>query len=587
MQPMLSLSEWSHGMVVGVLPPSVYERLERLAPDQRAAATAPPGPVLCVAPAGSGKTTTLVARIAWLVATGADPATITAVTFNKRAADEMASRVDAALEPLGLAAGAVRVKTFHALGREILADGGESVEPLLDRDSVLRDLWPDITRGAVRQLDDAFSRLKLDIGVTAAEVATDPEPGPIARAFLAYEQALEDAGGLDFDDLVARSLRLLAARPPLLRRWRERCHDLLVDETQDVDRSQLRLALLLAAPANRIFLVGDDDQTIYGWRLADVRRVLALADSLPDLRRIDLTVNYRCPPVVVERAVRLVEHNQERFVKSIRSGPVAAGRLILAPDGSDETTRIAHVIAGWPDDGGTRAILARTNSELLPAAAVAVELGLPFRAARLRLLTEDRRVDAILRAAESRAAETQVGATGAPAAGSLLPGLAALARSGIELPEPPLRAASQLDDRDLDEPLPVETGDLLAALVGWAAPYRSLSDLAEAIERHRSRIAELRRDDAQLTLATAHSTKGLEFDHVAVIGMDAGRFPSARSLRESTEPQRALEEERRLAYVAWTRARRSLTIVYDPASPSPFLLEAFSDRELGLEHDSP
>jgi DNA helicase-2/ATP-dependent DNA helicase PcrA len=247
-----------------MLPSSVAERLDRLAPDQRSAATAPPGPVLCVAPAGSGKTTTLVARIAWLVATGADPATVTAVTFNKRAADEMAARVDAALEPLGLAAGSIRVKTFHALGREILAEGGESVEPLLDREAVLRDMWPDITVGAIRRLDDAFSRLKLEIGVTAAEVATDPEPGPIARAFLAYEQALEDAGGLDFDDLVARALRLLEARPPLLRRWRAKCEHLLVDETQDVDRSQLRLALLLAAPANRIFLVGDDDQAYSG-----------------------------------------------------------------------------------------------------------------------------------------------------------------------------------------------------------------------------------------------------------------------------------------------------------------------------------
>ena len=246
-----------------MLPSSVTERLDRLAPDQRAAATAPPGPVLCIAPAGSGKTTTLVARIAWLVATGADPAGITAVTFNKRAADEMASRVDAALEPLGLAPGSVRVKTFHALGREILAEGGMAVEPLLDREAVLRDLWPEIDRTAMRRLDDAFSRLKLDIGVTAAEVGTDPEPGPIARAFLAYEQAVDDAGGLDFDDLVARSLRLLEARRSLLIHWRERCEHLLVDETQDVDRSQLRLALLLAAPANRIFLVGDDDQTTY------------------------------------------------------------------------------------------------------------------------------------------------------------------------------------------------------------------------------------------------------------------------------------------------------------------------------------
>ena len=561
---------------------SVTERLDRLAPDQREAATAPPGPVLCVAPAGSGKTTTLVARIAWLVATGADPARITAVTFNKRAADEMATRVDAALEPLGLAAGSVRVKTFHALGREILADGGERVEPLLDRESVLRDMWPDIDRGAIRRLDDAFSRLKLDLGVTAEEVCEDPEPGPIARAFLGYEGAIADIGGLDFDDLVARALRLLEARPLLLRRWRARCTHLLVDETQDVDRSQLRLALLLAAPENRIFLVGDDDQTIYGWRLADVRRVLSMADSLPGLRRIDLTVNYRCPRPVVERAVRLVAHNGERFVKTIEPGPAAHGRLVLAPDGSDETIRMRHVFESWPDDGGTRAILARTNAELLPAAVTALEMGLPFRAPRLRFLSEDRRVDAILAAAAR-----------VPARGdSPLPRLVEVARSGLESIDAtasaePAGVAPQAgadgEARDAEEPLPIETADLVAALVGWAAPYRTLDEVAAALARHRALVAELRRDDAPLTLATAHSTKGLEFDHVAVVGLDAGRFPSARSLRDAPEPARALEEERRLAYVAWTRARRSLTLVYDPASPSQFLLEAFSDVELNLD----
>jgi DNA helicase-2/ATP-dependent DNA helicase PcrA len=580
----------SPGIVACVLPSSVVERLDRLAPDQREAATAPPGPILCIAPAGSGKTTTLVARIAWLVATGADPAAITAVTFNKRAADEMASRVDAALEPLGLAAGAVRVKTFHALGREILADGGESVEPLLDREAVLRDMWPDITAGAVRRLDDAFSRLKLEIGVTAREVATDPDPGPIARAFLAYEQAIEDAGGLDFDDLVARALRLLEARPAVLRRWRGKCEHLLVDETQDVDRSQLRLAMLLAAPANQVFLVGDDDQTIYGWRLADVRRVLRLAEALPGLRRIDLTVNYRCPPPVVERAVRLVAHNEERFVKVIEPGPVATGRLVLAADGSDETIRIRRVIESWPDDGGTRAILARTNAELLAAAVVALDLCLPFRAPRLRLFSEDRRIDAFL--AEAAAQQATTGGVAGAVEQPLLALLTALARSGYEPPAAPppslpdARAGAWDEGPGAEEQLPVESNELLAALVGWAAPYRTLTELIAALAQHRARLAELRRDDAPLTLATAHSTKGLEFDHVAVIGLDAGRFPSARSLREAPEPERTLEEERRLAYVAWTRARRSLTLLYDPASPSQFLLEAFSDSELGLDEPS-
>src|SRR5438876_4480007 len=127
------------------LDPSVSERLARLAPDQRAAATAPPGPVLCVAPAGSGKTTTLVARIAWLLASGAARAgTVAAITFNKRAAIELGERLEAALAPLELGEIPVRVRTFHALGLEILRDSGSSVEPLLDRITVLRRIVPEV-----------------------------------------------------------------------------------------------------------------------------------------------------------------------------------------------------------------------------------------------------------------------------------------------------------------------------------------------------------------------------------------------------------------------------------------------------------
>ena len=119
-------------------------------------------------------------------------------------------------------------------------------------------------------------------------------------------------------------------------------------------------------------------------------------------------------------------------------------------------------------------------------------------------------------------------------------------------------------------------------LLTWAPPYPTAAALAAGIADTRARLAELRRDDASLVLATAHGTKGLEFDHVAVLGLEEGRFPSARSVAEAEEPARALEEERRLAYVAWTRARRTLTLVYDPGAPSPFLLEAFDPEELGL-----
>jgi superfamily I DNA/RNA helicase len=524
------------------LHPSVAERLGRLAPDQRTAATAPPGPVLCVAPAGSGKTTTLVARICWLVASGTDPTTITAVTFNKRAADELAERLTAALAPLSLDAEPPRVRTFHALGREILLDAGVGVDGLMDRADVLARLSGGTLAPAVaRRLDDAFSRLKLDLGADAETVRLGPigVPLDIIHAFIAYESWLADHNALDFDDLVVRALRVLQSDAALRDKWRGRCAALLVDEVQDVDRSQLELALLLVGEARNVFLVGDDDQTIYAWRLADVRRVLDLAGRLPGLRRVDLVTNYRCPRPVVQRAVRLIEGNRERFAKTIRAGPNAQGELLLGPDGGDEVARARRLLGGWARAApGVHAVLARTNAELAPYAAVAIEMGIPYRAAEDGLLLDEPRLD------------------------ELLAGLPDDALPAVWL----ARMAS---------------GDPLArAVLAWSVAYRTAAGLRTAVEETRRRRQELRRDDAQLVLATAHGTKGLEFDHVAVIGMDDGAFPSRRTLDEADDPVRALEEERRLAYVAWTRARRSLLLVYDPDSPSIFMREAFSDEEL-------
>jgi superfamily I DNA/RNA helicase len=540
------------------IPPPVAERLARLAPDQRAAATAPPGPSLCIAPAGSGKTTTLVARAAWLIATGTLPERIRAITFNKRAALEMTERLDAAVAPLGVGPGTVRVRTFHALGREILRDAGVAVDPLADRPAILREVAPWADEAALLRLDTAVARLKVEFGVSAATVAADPDAGPVARAFVAYEGAVAASGGVDFDDLILRTIERLEADDGLLARWRDRCTELLVDEVQDVDRAQLRLALLLAAPANRVFLVGDDDQSIYGWRLADVRRILSLEAALPGLRRGDLEVNYRCPRLVVDRAVRLVEHNTERFAKRIRARPAATGSLVLAPDAADETVRLERAIRSWPADGTTRAVLARTNRELLPAVAVALVLGMAFRAPRVDLLLEAPGLDHWL--------ERLIGAAGASGEGGS-----------------PLLAIGRLrHDAHADPSATGEDRALLAALLGWAPRFDTVQRFVATVRSARVRLAELRRDDAALTLATAHATKGLEFDHVVVVGMEAGRFPSGRTVAEAEDPVRAYEEERRLAYVAWTRARRSLTLLYDPAVPSPFLLEAFTPDELGL-----
>jgi superfamily I DNA/RNA helicase len=529
--------------------PAVADRLARLSPDQRAAATAPPGPILCVAPAGSGKTTTLVARIAWLVDGGVDPATIAAITFNRRAAEELGARLDEALGSLGMRPDAVRVRTLHALGLEILRDAGQAIGPMANRGAILAEVAPDAGPAGWAELDTAISRLKVEHGVSALEVGADPEAGPIARAYVAYEATLAARGSLDFDDLVIGALRALDGNRELLERWRERCAHLLVDEVQDVDRVQLRLALLLAAPANRIFLVGDDDQSIYGWRLADVRRIFSLAARLPGLERHHLVTNFRCPKPVVERSVCLVARNRERFAKTVVAGPDGAGRLILAPDGADDDERTRRAFDTWPADGSTRAVLARTNAELVPATTVALDQEIPFRGAGVRLPLDDPALDLAI---------------------------AAVLRSAADEPEAPLlvvigrlRAAAEAG-----------SAGAFDALLGWAPRFESATALAAALLDQRDRLARLRRDDARLTLATAHAVKGLEFDHVIVL-MDADRFPSHRALDEAADPDRALEEERRLAYVAWTRARRSLTLLYDPAAPSRFLLEAFSRSELG------
>ncbi|HEV2006280.1 MAG TPA: 3'-5' exonuclease, partial [Candidatus Limnocylindrales bacterium] len=208
-----------------------------------------------------------------------------------------------------------------------------------------------------------------------------------------------------------------------------------------------------------------------------------------------------------------------------------------------------------------------TIRELLPAAVAAIRLGLAFRAPDLVLLVESPLVDELL--------------NGLPRLTVVGPAAPLLARIGA------IRSAAAARRHGPESEGGFRSSEIAAAVLGWAAAYPSLDALRSAIETMRNALTDLRRDDAPLTLATAHGTKGLEFDHVAVIGLDAGRFPSARSIADAEDPDRAMEEERRLAYVAWTRARRSLTLVYDPGAPSPFLLEAFDATELGVVGQPP
>jgi superfamily I DNA/RNA helicase len=286
-----------------------------------------------------------------------------------------------------------------------------------------------------------------------------------------------------------------------------------------------------------------------------VRRILGLASGLPGLRRVDLATNHRCPPEVVRRAARLVSHNVERFEKAIGASPQAGGDLILAPDPGDDVARARRLLATWgrgvagvgrpSPRAPTYAILARTNRELAPYAAVALERGIAHRIEETATLLLHDAVPRILDAARRH-----------PSA------------------DRPLLAIHEVTLR-LGAP-----AEVASALLAWAAGHPDVASLARAVDSAVAARATLRSDDATLSLATVHGTKGLEWDHVACVGFDEDRFPSARTLTEAADPRRALEEERRLAYVAWTRARRSLTIVYDPFAPSVFLREAFDAAEL-------
>ena len=523
------------------LPTPLRERLARLAPDQRAAATTDPGPVLCVAPAGSGKTTTLVARIAWRVACGVDPSGICALTFNRRAAVELQERTDIALGEFGLVPGSVRVRTFHALGRAILADAGVDVTRLVERHELLADLaGGPLPADALRWLDDAFTRLKLDPerGPPASDLATH-------EAFAEYQAALAARGALDLDDLVARALPALAHDASLLQRWRGRASVLFVDEAQDLDRTQLELAVLLAGEGRDVFLVGDDDQTIYAWRLADVRRVLGLAARLPGLRRVDLETNFRCAPEIVRRASRLVAHNTERFDKVIRWSPTAEGGVMLLPDSGDEVSRARFLLTTWTHDDahgvtGTRAILARTNAELVPYAAVALELEWSYSVDDDGLLFDAPGVLEALDLAVDRAIRGEA---------------------------PLLAVAAAAGEAGLDTPL-------TAALLSWAAPYQDVAILRRDLRGRRALRTLLgpavgARDvvttsspervppvegspppKGSLTLATFHGTKGLEWDRRRLRRARRGHL-SRRRGHSGSPPSRIGSSRRSGASPTW------------------------------------
>jgi len=547
--------------------PAADDLLASLDAEQRAAATLPDGPAQVIAPAGSGKTTTLIARLGVLLERGVAADRIAVVTFNRDAAAELAARIASRLAPHMPGAEAIEVRTLHAMARQVLLDAGHPVRLLPDRLPLLRTA----RRRALAELpvvadgDDPPPEppdpAALDTIVSAWKVEGQAPPPEAAATLDAFAALMAIRGQIDFDDLVVGAVAALEADPQLRSQWQARFSHLCVDEFQDVDAAQLRLVRILAAPEDNLFVVGDDDQTIYAWRLADVRRILEFPNRYPDARRVILEVNYRCPPAVVAAADRLIATNRERVPKRLRAavpGPQTHDAVPIttwALRGPDSVDELAAVLPGWAADAGRLAVLARTRAELGPLILALLRSGIPH-ATGVPSPLQAEPVDALLADLASCV--------------PWVPPLPALLRA---------RALRGWRRADLADRMGEEDHAALDALIGWAVGHRRGDAFLAAFAEARARLTALRDPDAAIELATVHGAKGREWPTVVVLGMEIDRFPNRRAVVEALDPARTLEEERRLAYVAVTRCRRNLVLAFDPDRASPFVAEMMGRPE--------
>ncbi len=607
--------------------------LESLNPEQRAAVEHPGGALLVIAGAGSGKTRVLTARVARLLADGVPPRGILAFTFTNRAAREMRARIDAAVAsflPAGSAAGEMWVGTFHAtcvrlLRREAEAAGiprGFAIYDREDQETVIRGLVKklELPEAAYRvgmvlaRISDAKNAL---VGPTEfAGAAASPHERRLAELYGLYQRELACSGALDFDDLIGSTVRLLLERPDVAERYGRRFQHVLVDEYQDTNHAQFRLVHALAAVHGNLFVVGDDDQSIYGWRGADLSNVLEFERAFPGSTVLRLEQNYRSTGNILGAANAVIAHNRARKGKTLWCEREAGARLrfALATDESDEARRVRRFLEERVRRGGRLdevAVLYRTNaqsraleSELLhQGMAYEIVGGVPFYQRRevkdllayLRVAVNP--ADAVafwriwntprrgLGAAVRAAVEAVVSGRGATPVEALrvLVREDGLARAAAQGAERLLGVIDELAGR-LEDPVDV----LLMRLLAGTDYLRHLESLGE--ENHEDRRANVEElvataggfaargegtladflaetsllSDAdrlaegvdRVLLLTAHNAKGLEFDAVVVAGLEEGLFPHASSLEDDAE----LEEERRLFYVAVTRARNEVLL---------------------------
>jgi len=625
--------------------------LAGLNPQQREAVLATEGAVLILAGAGSGKTRVITHRIAHLVLDKGVPSErILAVTFTNKAAGEMKARTEALLPGQSVKSW---ISTFHSLCVRILRR--ESAAAGLPRDFVIYDDEDQLqaVREALRALDlpeKVHPPRRILARISAAKNAgRDPEEGneseSVAAATLArvaerYRQTLEAAHALDFDDLLLRTVALLEADEAVREGYRQRFQYVLVDEYQDTNRAQYELVRHLSGPHGNITVVGDEDQSIYSWRGADIRNILDFEADFPGARVLRLEENYRSRPAILDAASGLVAHNEKRKGKTLRAVKAAGDpvRLHQAGDEFQEAAWVVSRISGRRD--GRAAVLYRMNSQSRLFEEALMRAGVPYEVwggvgfyerrevkdllAYLRLVANPRdplalrRVvnvpprgigDRTVQELERVARERRIPIWDALAVvegEALLPARATqplrrfremLEALRAEAPSLGLKnlltrilevtgyaaALAQEDSHESQDRL-----ENLAELLSAAADYEARDD-SPSLSGFLDRVSLLSdvdkaKDDAPVVLMTLHSAKGLEFDAIFLVGLEEGLVPHARSLARGD----ALEEERRLCYVGMTRARERLHLTWAQSrsvfgqrrlsEPSRFLLEIPRDQ---------